>query len=508
MKKINRFFALMLVVLLMTSLALPAAADDGAPTPTATTYTITINKSDANRAYDAHQIFTGDISTQELSNVEWGDGITEAGKAALIARFAAGVENASADDVAQAILTEADAMDAAEILGAAGNLQNPGRFAYTNGHYELAGLEPGYYMIVDNSELSGEAAASLSAYMMRLVKNVTVTPKDSVPTLEKKVSDINDSLQSDHDTHLESADYDIGDTVPFHIHITLGNNIEQYEEYEIVITDTLSKGLTYQGNLVVKYGTHALDSSCYRVTDPVANANGTSTFTIVFDDLYQMKDSSGTAVTPHAGGNLIINYEATLNEDAVVGSAGNINTASMTFSNNPNGEGTGKTPEDTAIVFTYQLNVNKVDQDGDPLAGAEFTLYKNDINGEWIPVSRYTTNSESTSFSFAGLDDGEYKLVESKTPAGYNTIEDMLFNITAEHGTTLVSLNGEPISGTIELDASAETGILSTTVVNEKGATLPSTGGIGTTIFYMAGGLLVCVAIVVLVTKKRMAIEE
>ena len=126
----------------------------------------------------------------------------------------------------------------------------------------------------------------------------------------------------------------------------------------------------------------------------------------------------------------------------------------------------------------------------------------------WIPVSRYTTNSENTTFSFAGLDDGEYKLVESKTPTGYNTIEDMLFNITAEHGTTLVSLNGEPVSGTIELDVSAETGILSTTVVNEKGATLPSTGGIGTTIFYMAGGLLVCVAIVVLVTKKRMAIEE
>ena len=508
MKAFNRFFALTLALILLASLALPAAADDSAPETAATTYTITIDKNEAGRVYHAYQIFTGDISTEELTNVKWGDGISSAGISALCTLFSLDPATATANNVAQEITTEADAKDAADTLASSNGLTNASNFQFQNGTYVLSGLEPGYYMIVDDTVLGENANSSLSAYMMRLVKSVTVTPKDSVPKLEKKVSDINDSLQATHDTHLESADYDIGDTVPFHIHITLGTNIDQYESYEIVVTDTMSEGLTYLGNMSVKYGTHDLDPSCYQVTTPVTNADKTSSFTIVFSDLYQMKDTSGNSVVPHAGGNLLINYDATLNEKAVIGSNGNINTASMTFSNNPNGEGTGKTPDDSAVVFTYQLNVNKVDQDENPLVGAEFTLYKNDINGEWHAINRFTTNADASSFSFTGLDDGEYKLVETKTPIGYNTIEDMEFEIVAGHNTALDTLTGNKVNGQIELTVSKDTGILSTTVVNEKGATLPSTGGIGTTIFYVAGGLLVCVAIVLLVTKKRMNIEE
>lgn len=508
MKAFNRIFSLILALILLASLALPAAADDSVPETAATTYTITIDKNEAGRVYHAYQIFTGDISTQELTNVKWGDGISSDGISALCELFSLDPATATANNVAQKITTEANAKDAADALANNSGLTNPSTFQYQNGKYISSGLKPGYYMIVDDTALGDNANSSLSAYMMRLVKSVTVTPKDSVPKLEKKVSDINDSLQSTHDTHQESADYDIGDAVPFHIHITLGTNIEQYESYQIVITDTMSEGLTYLGNMTVKYGTHQLDPKCYEVSNPVTNDNQTSTFTITFSDLYQMEDTSGNSIDPHSGGNLIIDYQATLNEKAVMGGNGNINTASMTYSNNPNGTGTGKTPDDTAIVFTYQLNVDKVDQDGNALVGAEFTLYKNDINGAWHAINRFTTNADASSFSFTGLDDGEYKLVETKTPTGYNTIEDMEFKIVAGHTTALDSLSGEKISGQIELTASTGTGILNTTVVNEKGATLPSTGGIGTTIFYVAGGLLVCVAIVLLVTKKRMSTEE
>ena len=161
--------------------------------------------------------------------------------------------------------------------------------------------------------------------------------------------------------------------------------------------------------------------------------------------------------------------------------------------------------------------MNKVDANSQPLGGADFTLYKK-INNEWVEVTgKKTTNADTdvpaTTFTFTGLDDGEYKLVESKVPDNYNKADDIEFKIVANHVTTtdvtnrttvLESLSGNVTSGSVTFTPSLADGSLTTSVVNQSGATLPSTGGIGTTIFYVTGAVLALGAGILLITKRRM----
>ena len=195
------------------------------------------------------------------------------------------------------------------------------------------------------------------------------------------------------------------------------------------------------------------------------------------------------------------------------------------FSNNPNNDQigkpeTGETPWDNVIVFTYQVVVNKYANsvaDGNKLAGAEFKLEKVLKDGTKTEIA-VVKLSDETSFTFKGLDDGDYILTETKTPAQYNTIAPITFTVTAEHNiewTTenrndiLTSLTGNAASGTITFspktdDNGVQTG-LETNVINKSGSTLPSTGGMGTTIFYVVGSILVLGAAILLITKKRMS---
>ena len=181
-------------------------------------------------------------------------------------------------------------------------------------------------------------------------------------------------------------------------------------------------------------------------------------------------------------------------------------------SNNPNinGEGeTGFTPEDTVIVFTYQVVVNKVDQDKKPLKGAEFTLYKKLKDGTEKEIQAIKA-AEGTSFTFKGLDDGDYVLKETKTPDGYNTINDIKFTVTADHdiisdSPALNKINGDKVSGQIKFTPNVDEGSLDTIVENKKGSVLPETGGAGRVMIYVLGSILVLGAGIVLVSKKRVS---
>ena len=231
-----------------------------------------------------------------------------------------------------------------------------------------------------------------------------------------------------------------------------------------------------------------------------------------------------------AGDNSVITveYTATLNEGAVLGSKGNPNKVYLEFSNNPNqnqgGEPeTGKTPEDVVIVFTYKTVINKVDQDKNPLPGAEFALEKfvasakgdveyKGVLGSWAEKS-VIKNNAGTIFTFNGLDDGEYRIKETATPAGYNTVADIYFTVTAEHeilsdNPALTGLSGDEGTGELIFTADEQEGSLTTDIENKKGTTLPETGGIGTTVFYILGSVLVLGAVVLLITKKRMNMEK
>ena len=212
------------------------------------------------------------------------------------------------------------------------------------------------------------------------------------------------------------------------------------------------------------------------------------------------------------------------------GATGNKNEVILKYENDPyyKGDGDpdtpdepekpGETPKDINIVFTYDAIVNKVDDKDEPLEGAGFTLYKwvADENN-WVAVGDEITGV--TTFTFEGLDVGKYKLVETTVPNGYNKAADIIFYVEATYDDTkdpvvLTDLvvkdeDGKVISGeNLTFTADKTEGEVETDVVNKAGIELPSTGGMGTTIFYILGGALVVIAVVLLVTKKRMTTEE
>ena len=505
MKHIKKLASLLLVLVMVFALATTAFAEE-------TAYSITINNSAKDHTYEAYQIFTGDLSGTTLSNIVWGSGVSEAGQTAL----------GDAAAKAETLKTEADAKAFAKAVApylttAAGSANT-----VTDGKYVISGLAAGYYLVKDqDGSLTGDADA-YTEYIIKVVSDTTATPKSSVPTVEKKVKDTNDSTGVTSDWQ-DSADYDIGDSIPFQLKATLANNVSSYTTYKVVFHDTLSKGLTYNNDAKVYIG--GTETNGFTVTATV-NADGTTTLTVSCDDVKALGAGNSSVIT--------VEYTVKLNENAVLGSAGNPNEVYLEYSNNPNksengNNETGETPKDVVIVFTYKTIINKVDSENAPLTGAAFKLEKlikgkDGAAGTWTTVKEFTVDETTTSFTFSGLDDGQYKLTETKTPAGYNTIDPIYFVIEATHDVTadsptLKTLNayltdangnkqtemkdGESVNidlGTVDLTA----GSITTTVVNKSGAQLPETGGIGTTIFYVLGGVLVLAAVVLLVTKKRM----
>ena len=509
MKHIKKLASLLLVLVMVFVLATTAFAEE-------TAYSITINNSAKDHTYEAYQIFTGDLSGTTLSNIVWGSGVSEAGQTAL----------GDAAAKAETLKTEADAKAFAKAVApylttAAGSANT-----VTDGKYVISGLAAGYYLVKDqDGSLTGDADA-YTEYIIKVVSDTTATPKSSVPTVEKKVKDTNDSTGVTSDWQ-DSADYDIGDSIPFQLKATLANNVSSYTTYKVVFHDTLSKGLTYNND--AKVYIDGTETNGFTVTATV-NADGTTTLTVSCDDVKALGAGNSSVIT--------VEYTAKLNENAVLGSAGNPNEVYLEYSNNPNksengNNETGETPKDVVIVFTYKTIINKVDSENKPLTGAAFKLEKL-IKGKdgaadtWTTVKEFTVDETTTSFTFSGLDDGQYKLTETKTPVGYNTIDPIYFVIEATHdetadAPTLKTLNayltdangnkqtemkdGESVNidlGTVDLTA----GSITTTVVNKSGSELPSTGGIGTTIFYVLGGVLVLAAVVLLVTKKRMSGAE
>lgn len=304
---------------------------------------------------------------------------------------------------------------------------------------------------------------------------------------------------------------------------TLPANYDSYNSYYLNFSDELSAGLTFNNDVEVYVVNGETET---KVTNYFYRNEVNSQLTVAIQDLKQIAVDGTATITKDS--KIVVRYSATLNKDAVIGSKGNPNTVELIYSNNPNNSGdgsqkpntppttpptppteTGKTPKDTVIVFTYKTVVNKVDQDKQPLTGAEFTLSKKMKDGSLKEVA-VVKNDAGTQFSFKGLDAGDYVLKETKTPAGYNTIKDITFTVEAGHETEsdapkLTNLTGVAASGEITFNRdAANEDALTTTVENRKGSILPSTGSVGTTLLYLVGAALVVAAGVLLVTKKRM----
>ena len=507
MKTIKKLMTLVLSIAMVLAMGVTAFADDASGT-----YTITINNGAAGHIYEAYQIFTGDLFKGTLSNIEWGNGINDTGKGAL-GSAKTKAENLSGKD-------ESDAKTFSKEV--APYLQNAitSTGKSDDGKYTISGLHAGYYLVKDQNNSLNSADDFYTAYIMKVVGDVTATPKGKKPSFEKKIKDTNDTT-GETSGWQDSADYDIGDDVPFQLKGIVAGNYDEYSQYYFAFHDVEEEGLTFKKDTIKVYVDGTQIQSGYRlVLDPNHTVdNKDCTFDVVFDNLKDI-----TAVK--AGSIITVEYTSELNEKANLGSQGNVNAAKLEFSNNPNAgqEGSkGQTPWDNVIVFTYKVVVNKyansVDQDDlskNKLAGAEFTLEKvlKDNSKKTIGVVK---SEDGTSFTFKGLDDGKYILTETKTPAEYNTIAPITFIVNADHTImwdgsnrtgVLKSLTGTAESGEITFTANEDKSELATNVINKKGSQLPETGGMGTTIFYVVGTILVLAAVVLLITKKRMHADK
>ena len=486
-KAMKKLMAALLAVAMVCAMAIPAFA------------TVDISS----HTFEAYQIFAGDLNEGTLSNVTWGKNVTGD-------TFLAALQ--SEDPTNYGSCTDAKAV--AEVLSNSKALANDfakiaakhvtGTPATGTGSVTLPSA--GYYLIVDTTDVAGEHDAK-NLSLLKVSSATTVTPqvKTDIPTLEKKVKDINDTTGVESDWQ-DSADYDIGDIIPYKLTATLGK-LDNYDKYYVKFVDTMTN-LTYvTDSASVKIDTTPLTPTQYKLTWDAPS----KTLEIEITDVKVLGAVNSSVIT--------VEYKATLDDTAVLGSTGNPNQAHLIFSNNPNGEGYGKTAPDKNIVFTYKVDANKVDPDLNKLPGAAFELFKHvkdssgNLTWESKGVMNATKNSDGTytidnattvtEFAWNGIDDGDYKLVEVVTPAGYNTMAELLFTVTATHSETadapvLITLSGDTFSGDVN------TGVLTSQIINNRGTTLPGTGGIGTTIFYVVGGGLMVAAIVLLVTKKRM----
>lgn len=383
---------------------------------------------------------------------------------------------------------------------------------YTTSTDKFENVDQGYYLIAETKTGNTQDTYSLVMLDTAGKNEVTIETKEDTPELEKKVQEKNDSDGTVSDWQ-DGADYDINDEVPFKLTGTVSDKYDEYEKYYYAFHDKMSDGLTFNEDSVVVRVDGTVVTGGYEVVYPATDGH---TFDVVFEDLKKI-----TGATVNKDSKITVEFNATLNEDAVIGNPGNPNEANLEYSNNPYDEGEGKpetgiTPDDKVVVFTYKLIANKVDGKGEALEGAGFTLYKFDKEADdWVKVGDEITGV--TSFTFTGLDAGEYKLVETKVPDGYNKADDIYFTIEATYDTnaddpgllTLVvkDADGNVISegeGAV-FSTSITDGSVNTSVVNKAGTELPSTGGMGTTIFYIVGASLMLVAAVLLITRKKMS---
>ncbi|WP_418752091.1 isopeptide-forming domain-containing fimbrial protein [Frisingicoccus sp.] len=530
MKHVKKLLSAVLVLVLALTMVLPvAAAEDG------TTYSIKIKNDNDDHTYEAYQIFAGDLATDEngatvLSNITWGSGVNSSGLGEA-KDYAATITESNAAEKAKELAGKLTS----EIAGTANAKTNISFAGTTVQGYEITGLTPGYYLVKDkDGSLDANEHDAYTAYILQVVQDVEATPKSSVPSVDKEVKDNVDGTENEE--WREDADHAINEPFQFKLTATLpaDANFADYATYEVVFKDTMSAGVTFDGiaSVVVKKtgaesGT-TLNDSQY-VLDGVSAGDAGATWSLTINDIKSIIGAGNFT----NGVTVEVIYDAHLNENAIKNNASvvggttdntNNNKVELEYSNNPNGKGHGKTPEDYVWVFTYEVDNTKViggtgtrDEHGNltgatPLAGAGFRLYDSTGNTEigltfdenldaYRPIKGDEETTEMTSaettgkFNIVGLDAGTYILKETNTPDGYNTCADVTITIGANHQE---QTSGSAVDMTLN-----EGSTMNNQIENNKGTTLPGTGGIGTTIFYVVGGILVVGAAVLLIAKKR-----
>lgn len=534
-----------------------------------TTYSITVNGK-AGHTYQAYQIFTGTVSAngKTLSDIKWGTGVTPA---TLLSKLK---ENTAVSSYFKDI-TEADdnAEKIAEIIG---NFKDSSKEAYAVADAveasvtttlesgtiaenatstEITVSHAGYYLIKDaNRSQDNNSETVYTRNILKIVEpNTTITTKDAVPSLKKTITGINTTVSE----NVEANTAGMGDKVNYKLTATVPD-MSGYTSYTFKITDTMSKGLTFNKDVAITIDGTALETTAFEVSN-VTTDDGNQTFTITIKDFINYKDD--------AGKNIIVTYSATLNEKADLSTAGNTNEAKITYSNDPNKpDSTGDTPTSKVKTYTTGLKLKKVANtaDGKTLNGAKFKISgtgskvilvnqaiynKDNTNGtyylkkdgsyttteptdetkgtydsttqkykkiETVTKDTIPTNFETEAYvdqegilKIEGLGEGTYTITELVAPDGYNLLTEPITITISASSVTFDSCTWSIKNGDTDLNIDTiDNTLYLLTVINKAGSTLPSTGGMGTKLFYTIGGILMAGAAIVLVVRKRRSDAE
>ena len=533
-KVIKKLLAALLAVAMVCAMAIPAFAENSE------------GDVDSHHTYSAFQIFKGDVEGNnikdfKISNVDWGSNIINnsddfLNKLREADHIGPLFTNAKSAQEVLAVISQWHDSDDYSIAFARfvchylySNDANPTYVVRAGSNaLTIPEAKAGYYLFVDTTDFSkDDSYHSYNSFLLMVTKgnwNVPITPKAEKPTVEKKVYDNPDGTSTGG--FGSSADHAINEKFQFQLTATLPDSTNRaydyYDKYSVIFHDTLSDGITYDkddelDSVVIKsngYTYNITDSSKYTID--TTDLESQNSFVVNIDVKACAKDAGFDL---NDGATITVTYTAHLNDKAYVNTAGgstsNINKVYLTYSNNPKDESSiGKTPESTPVyVYTYQLN-NTKHQDtekGPALEGACFRLYSDEACTDQSEVQLYQKDgfyypikdvlgkeavemksAANGTFNVKGLDAGTYYLKEITPPDGYSACKVIPVTIKADHSRNdQVNLEGSNLTNDI---------------VNIKagGITLPSTGGIGTTLFYVVGGGLMVAAIVLLVTKKRM----
>lgn len=482
---------------------------------------------EATHTYEAYQIFSGTIVNGELWEIEWAEGVKSADllaalKGAADASFAALFADCnSAYDVAGVL----DANDEAAFNEAFAEIVSKNlKTVAGSGSSVITGLNPGYYFVKDqDGSLDGKNGAYTRFILKLLNTNAGVTAKSDLPTLDKVINE---------GAGVTANTASIGDDVEFKLTSEVPD-MTGYNKYFFVVNDTLSSGFTFNNDVEVTVDGVAAD---FYVTDL-----GGGKIKIVLEDFYGNYNDD-------VGADIVITYSAKLDSDANLGTEGNTNVANLVYSNNPNfeytgnvdddpatpdypdepnpgtptddndtpddpsddtpgtpGEPTGDTPDITTVTYATTLQIIKVDggNTDQTLPGAIFKLEKQVGEDTYVQVGELITTGADGLATFAGLGEGTYRITETQPPENYNGLTDSIV-VTLDATATVTSIEWNDDHDEMEF----ENNTFKITVENNKGSSLPTTGGMGTTLIYVLGGMLVLCSIVLIITRKRMEYRQ
>lgn len=503
--------------------------------------TVSLPAEPANHTYVAYKIFKGSVApdSTDLTQIEWADGISDENRQTLLneAVKISGLEGATsastlADKLATAENKDSVARQFAKVLD-----DNKTLLGTPQNLSENNTLATGYWLLVDTTNVSGQNDYAGLSILQVATEPITILPKNNKPGVDKEVQDNDNKDTKDPNGEWGyTADMDLNKEFKFRLTANSLSwyNIKDYDAYKLVFHDTWTDGITYGGDTTVSVTavvttsggpkTVTIDDAEIKSGSEISG-DTTDKLQVTIKDLKEkiknvdgLSDNSTIVVT--------VEYSASLNENAIISNTEltNKNEVYLEYSNNPNTDGTGKTEPHDVFVGSYEIQVTKEDKDHVKLGGAEFVLKNSDgAFAEFKIVTTGEGEEAQTIYKFErwantetektklvtdnkgllyvdGVDEGEYKLKETKAPTGYSIPGDGVttITITAEkhEKVTVASQN----KGAVTLSNNSNPTVI---VENSKISNLPETGGMGTTMIYGVGAVMVAGAAVFYVTNKR-----